>query len=187
MVAPTPGAGAASAKREDRDGPLPRLLLVLTFVVGLVDAVSYLNLGHVFVANMTGNVVFLGFAVVGVRDFSVSASLTALAAFLVGALAGGRLGSRTGQHRGRFLGGNQPATRVCTVRVSCSQSQPPRIPYPNASQTGEADIPNREQPNTTAATASSAAQVLELSACASSAPKYTQAVRDRNSARTSRE
>jgi uncharacterized membrane protein YoaK (UPF0700 family) len=81
MVAPTPGAGAASAKREDRDGPLPWLLLVLTFVTGLVDAVSYLNLGHVFVANMTGNVVFLGFAVVGVRDFSVSASLTALAAF----------------------------------------------------------------------------------------------------------
>ena len=103
MVAPTPDAGATSVKREDRDGPLPWLLLVLTFVTGLVDAVSYLNLGHVFVANMTGNVVFLGFAVVGVRDFSVSASLTALAAFLVGALAGGRLGSRTGQHRGRFL------------------------------------------------------------------------------------
>ena len=36
-------------------------LLVLTAVTGLVDAVSYLRLGHVFVANMTGNVVFLGF------------------------------------------------------------------------------------------------------------------------------
>ena len=38
-------------------------LLTLTFVTGLVDAVSYLRLGHVFVANMTGNVVFLGFSV----------------------------------------------------------------------------------------------------------------------------
>jgi Protein of unknown function (DUF1275) len=38
-------------------GPLPPLLLSLTFVTGLVDAFSYLVLGHVFVANMTGNVV----------------------------------------------------------------------------------------------------------------------------------
>jgi uncharacterized membrane protein YoaK (UPF0700 family) len=35
-------------------------LLGLTVVTGLVDAVSYLRLGRVFVANMTGNVVFLG-------------------------------------------------------------------------------------------------------------------------------
>jgi uncharacterized membrane protein YoaK (UPF0700 family) len=89
--------------KRDRDGPLPRLLLILTFVTGLVDAVSYLSLGHVFVANMTGNVVFLGFAVAGARDFSVPASLAALAAFLVGALAGGRLASTTAQHRGRHL------------------------------------------------------------------------------------
>jgi uncharacterized membrane protein YoaK (UPF0700 family) len=38
-------------------------LLGLTVVTGLVDAVSYLRLGRVFVANMTGNVVFLGFSV----------------------------------------------------------------------------------------------------------------------------
>jgi hypothetical protein len=37
-------------------------LLTLTAVTGLVDAVSYLRLGRVFVANMTGNVVFLGFS-----------------------------------------------------------------------------------------------------------------------------
>jgi uncharacterized membrane protein YoaK (UPF0700 family) len=34
-------------------------------VTGLVDATSYLKLGHVFVANMTGNVVFLGFGIAG--------------------------------------------------------------------------------------------------------------------------
>jgi hypothetical protein len=39
-------------------GPLPALLVVcMTVVTGLVDAFSYLSLGHVFVANMTGNVV----------------------------------------------------------------------------------------------------------------------------------
>ena len=37
----------------------------MTVVTGLVDSFSYLLLGHVFVANMTGNVVFLAFAVVG--------------------------------------------------------------------------------------------------------------------------
>jgi len=79
------------------------LLLVLTGVTGLVDAVSYLKLGHVFVANMTGNVVFLGFAVADAEDFSISASLLAIAAFMAGALVGGRIGSRTGQHRGRLL------------------------------------------------------------------------------------
>ncbi|WP_374776941.1 DUF1275 domain-containing protein [Streptomyces sp. NBC_01310] len=66
------------------------LLLVLTFASGLVDAVSFLGLGRVFVANMTGNVVFLGFALAGSGEASAPASATALAAFLGGALAGGR-------------------------------------------------------------------------------------------------
>lgn len=43
--------------------PLARTLLVLTFTTGLVDATSYLGLGHVFAANMTGNIVFLGFGI----------------------------------------------------------------------------------------------------------------------------
>src|SRR5262244_2788434 len=91
------------AARDPRDGPLPPLLISLTVVTGLVDAVSYLALGHVFVANMTGNVVFLGFAVVDAEDFSLPASLTAIAAFLFGALAGGWLVGRHGAHRGRLL------------------------------------------------------------------------------------
>src|SRR5258708_12003202 len=85
------------------DGPLPALVLVLTGVTGLVDAVSYLKLGHVFVANMTGNIVFLGFAVADAADFSIPASLLAIAAFMAGALVGGRIASRAGQHRGRLL------------------------------------------------------------------------------------
>jgi uncharacterized membrane protein YoaK (UPF0700 family) len=91
------------AAHDARHGPLPPLLLLLTIVTGLVDAVSYLQLGHVFVANMTGNIVFLGFAVVDAEGFSVPASLAAIAAFLLGALLGGRLAGRLGRHRGRLL------------------------------------------------------------------------------------
>jgi len=78
------------------------LLLLLTIVTGIVDAVSYLALNHVFVANMTGNVVFLGFAVAGSQEFSIAASLVAIGAFLLGALAVGRFGMLQ-EHRGRFL------------------------------------------------------------------------------------
>ena len=79
------------------------LLLALTVVTGMVDAVSYIALGHVFVANMTGNVVFLGFAAAGVGGLSVTASLAAIAAFEIGAIAGGRAGVRLGSHRGHYL------------------------------------------------------------------------------------
>jgi uncharacterized membrane protein YoaK (UPF0700 family) len=68
-------------------------LLGLTFVTGIIDAVSLLSLGHVFVANMTGNVVFLGFALARQGDVHVSIVLTALLSFVVGALAGGKLGA----------------------------------------------------------------------------------------------
>jgi uncharacterized membrane protein YoaK (UPF0700 family) len=82
-------------------GPLAALMLVLTVLTGVVDAVSILSLGRVFVANMTGNVVFIGFAVAGASGFSLSASLSALAGFLVGAAVGGFLVDRIGSHRGR--------------------------------------------------------------------------------------
>jgi uncharacterized membrane protein YoaK (UPF0700 family) len=88
---------------EVKHGPLPPLLVALTFVTGLIDAVSYLVLGHVFVANMTGNVVFLAFAFAGASGFSILASLVALCSFVLGALGGGLLGARLGQHRGRLL------------------------------------------------------------------------------------
>jgi uncharacterized membrane protein YoaK (UPF0700 family) len=80
-------------------GPLPALLLLLTVVTGTVDAVSILALGRVFVANMTGNVVFAGFALVGAPGFSLSASLFALAGFLAGAYLGGLLIGRTAPDR----------------------------------------------------------------------------------------
>ncbi len=85
------------------DGVSPPLLLVLTVVTGVVDATSYRKLGHVFVANMTGNVVFLGFALAGTGCLSIASSLVSIAAFLAGALAGGRLGLRLGARRVRLL------------------------------------------------------------------------------------
>ena len=88
---------------EVKHGPLPPLLVAMTFVTGLVDAFSYLVLGHVFVANMTGNVVFLAFALAGAPGFSILASLVALGSFVLGAFSGGLLGSRLGQHRGHLL------------------------------------------------------------------------------------
>lgn len=79
---------------DPRHGPLPSILLVLTLVTGLVDAVSVLRLGRVFVANMTGNVVFTGFALVGTPGFSLDASLSALAGFLTAAVLYGALTRR---------------------------------------------------------------------------------------------
>lgn len=99
----THSADTVAAWNDARHGPLPALLLILTMVAGLVDAVSYLKLGHMFVANMTGNVVFLGFAVADAKDYANPASLVAIAVFFAGALAGGHLGSNVAHHRARLL------------------------------------------------------------------------------------
>ncbi|MEU2419552.1 YoaK family protein [Streptomyces sp. NPDC007851] len=99
---------AASPNRdpETRGVRLVVVLLALMTVSGLIDAVSYLGLGHVFTANMTGNIVILGFAAAGAPGFSVPHSATSLACFVAGATAGGRVA-------GRFGGGSRRTwTRV---------------------------------------------------------------------------
>jgi uncharacterized membrane protein YoaK (UPF0700 family) len=114
-------------KRGDRNGPLPPLLVALTFVTGVVDAVSYLKLGHVFVANMTGNVVFLGFALAGAGGLSAGSSLAALGSFLLGAFAGGALAARSPEHRGRVLrsaSAAQAALIAIALIVALAVSQP---------------------------------------------------------------
>jgi uncharacterized membrane protein YoaK (UPF0700 family) len=81
-------------------------LLTLTFVTGLVDAVSYLRLGRVFVANMTGNVVFLGFSADPHSGLSAAASVIAIAGFVLGAFAGGQAAHHLAtQSPGRWLAG----------------------------------------------------------------------------------
>src|SRR5689334_21584427 len=101
--APLSGTATSGQKAGTDYGPLVSLLLAMTFVTGLVDAFSYLVLGHVFVANMTGNVLFLGFAPAGAPDFSIADSVVAVVAFGLGALVGGRLAARLKHHRGRHL------------------------------------------------------------------------------------
>src|ERR1700733_14329569 len=73
------------------DSILPYALLGMTAVTGLVDAVSFLSFGHVFTANMTGNIVLLAFASTGVPQVSLARSITALLGFLAGAAIGGRI------------------------------------------------------------------------------------------------
>src|SRR3954467_1214443 len=66
-------------------------LLLLTFGTGMIDAISVLVLGHVFVANMTGNVIFLGFWLVPHSGVDMLAAVTAVVGFILGAIIGGRL------------------------------------------------------------------------------------------------
>ncbi|MFF2526431.1 YoaK family protein [Streptomyces liangshanensis] len=81
--------------------PTVAALLTLTVVTGLVDAFSYLHLGHVFVAFMTGNVIFLGAGLrPGGAHLLVAASVTGLSGFLLGSLTGGRIAARL-SHRPR--------------------------------------------------------------------------------------
>ena len=80
----------------DTEKIVPYTLLGMTAVTGLVDAVSFLSLGRVFTANMTGNVVILAFATARVPGLSIAYSLTALLSFLVGAIFGGRIMARAG-------------------------------------------------------------------------------------------
>jgi uncharacterized membrane protein YoaK (UPF0700 family) len=109
-------------------GPLPALMLVLTVLTGVVDAVSILSLGRVFVANMTGNVAFIGFALAGASEFSLAASLSALGGFLLGAAIGGATADRLGSHRGRLLsaaaGGELVLLLVALVAVAATGPNP---------------------------------------------------------------
>jgi uncharacterized membrane protein YoaK (UPF0700 family) len=83
--------------------PLTRVLLALTFVTGIVDAVSFLALGQVFSAMQTGNVIFLGFGVAGTADAPTLAPLVALGAFLLGGGMAGLLARREARLEGSGL------------------------------------------------------------------------------------
>ena len=106
-------AASAEPARFDQDAlrnaarsiqhPLTRALLVLTFTTGVVDAVSYLGLGRVFTANMTGNIVFLGFGIAGSGGLPVVAPLVSLGAFLLGAGGGGVLANQMGDRHPQHI------------------------------------------------------------------------------------
>ncbi len=97
--------------------PLARALLALTFSTGLIDAVSYLALGHVFTANMTGNIVLLGFGIAGGNGLPVVAPIVSLAAFLLGAGIGGALVKRIGE-RHPVLAARALAIEVSLIAIA---------------------------------------------------------------------
>jgi uncharacterized membrane protein YoaK (UPF0700 family) len=125
-----PGFDREAPRRAARSvrHPLTRALLVLTFTTGLVDAVSYLGPGQVFSANMTGNIVFLGFGIAGSGGLPVVAPLVSLGAFLVGAGAGGILAARFrirhSQHVARALAIEVSLLGAATIVVAAVDVQP---------------------------------------------------------------
>ncbi|MEU9839990.1 YoaK family protein [Actinomadura sp. NPDC048032] len=95
---------------------MPSLLALLTIMTGLVDSVSFLELGNVFVANMTGNIIFLG---LGLGGSGTEIMLAALSTgfFCAGAVVGGRVAFPRPAHRGRLLGA---ATAVQAVALAAA-------------------------------------------------------------------
>jgi len=71
-------------------------LLALTWAAGSMDAISYLGLGHVFTAMMTGNTVLLGLALAQGEVSAVLRSVLALVAFAAGAVVGALIVERDG-------------------------------------------------------------------------------------------
>jgi len=118
----------------DDQAPLVRALIGLTVVTGLVDAISFLGLGHIFTANMTGNVVFLGFAAGGAPGISAARSIAALSAFAVGGACGGRLtGTRERTPVGHLLIATYVETALlmtaAIVAAFATSDVPPAIVY----------------------------------------------------------
>lgn len=87
----SPGTTTASTLQENASPEKFRLMLMmaLTLVTGVVDAVGYLALDRVFTGNMTGNVVILAMALAGAPNLPALGPLVALGAFLLGAAVAG--------------------------------------------------------------------------------------------------
>lgn len=71
-------------KERERDA----LVLVLALAAGAADAWSYFGVGHVFIANLTGNTVFLGIAIAGQKRTEILKPALAIAFYAVGVVIG---------------------------------------------------------------------------------------------------
>ncbi|MGW2651809.1 YoaK family protein [Streptomyces sp. NPDC001393] len=90
---------AATRELVGQDDRLLPPLLVLTLLSGVVDAVSLLGLGHVFVANMTGNLVLVGLSLAASPKSSAAHPVVALGGFVAGALLVRAVAPRHVDHR----------------------------------------------------------------------------------------
>ncbi|GAA4884890.1 YoaK family protein [Saccharopolyspora cebuensis] len=95
-----PPAGPA---RRAPDRGLPTVLMGLTLLSGIIDAVSYLGLGQLFLGKMTGNLIVLGISLGPATGFAIGAAAVALAAFLAGAVLAGRLHTMIARFRYRWI------------------------------------------------------------------------------------
>jgi uncharacterized membrane protein YoaK (UPF0700 family) len=125
VPAPRPLSEQAAANLRH---PLSLTLLALTFSTGTVDAVSYLGLGHVFTANMTGNVVLLGFGIARAGGLPIVAPIVSLVAFLLGSGVGGamarRLADRHPIHIASALGVETVLLACATVVAAAANPHP---------------------------------------------------------------
>src|SRR5260370_7832509 len=98
------------------------MLCLLAWAAGIVDAVSYLGLGRVFTAMMTGNTVLLALAIGQGERMAVLRSALALAGFSVGAATGALIVSR-GRSRDEW-----------PPRVTPASASPPALPAASTPQ-----------------------------------------------------
>jgi uncharacterized membrane protein YoaK (UPF0700 family) len=70
------------------------MLVMLSLAAGCVDAVGFLGLGQIFVANMTGNTVLLGLALGQAKGQAALRAVVALAGFVIGVGAGAAIVGR---------------------------------------------------------------------------------------------
>jgi uncharacterized membrane protein YoaK (UPF0700 family) len=92
------GTGGEESQEDPRSlASRNALLLLLAGAAGCIDALSYLGLGQVFTANMTGNTVLLGVALCRARWWAVARSGAALVSFLAGVAVGAAVAERGGE------------------------------------------------------------------------------------------
>lgn len=111
---------------------LTRTLLALTFVTGIIDAVSFLALGQIFAAMQTGNVIFLGLGIADAGGAPVLAPLVTIGAFVLGgccaALLGRRLGALSGTGIAIALGIEVVLLATAAVLAAATEITPASSP-----------------------------------------------------------
>ncbi|BBP89657.1 UPF0700 transmembrane protein YoaK [Bacillus safensis] len=88
-------------------------LVFLCLSAGIVDVIGYLSLGHVFTANMTGNIVLLGIAAGSSLQLTALHSITALSGFVLGVLLAVVIG---GKHEKTFWP-KKAVTRIFIIEL----------------------------------------------------------------------
>jgi uncharacterized membrane protein YoaK (UPF0700 family) len=78
--------------------------MLLAAIGGLLDAIVYLNHGHVFANAMTGNVIFLSIAVLGHNWKDIVPHLVPLGGFFAGVTTSKHMRSRLAEHSVLLLG-----------------------------------------------------------------------------------